>query len=69
VLGFRHLPAVRAKPAKYLQKRTPIPEVILSGQKNHLKRSENRQSTTIGVALNALDDPKAGIEFINTVAS
>ena len=47
----------------------PLPKVILSGQKKYLRRPENRQSTTIGVALNALDDPEAGIEFINTLAS
>lgn len=46
----------------------PIPEVIFSGQKKHLKRPENRQNMTIGVALNALDDPGVGIDFINSLA-
>lgn len=46
----------------------PIPEVILSGQKKHLKRSDNPNKTLVGVALNALDNVKIGIEFINGLA-
>ena len=45
----------------------PIPEVILSGQKKHLKKSEKQQVAAIGVALNALDDAEAGIAFINAL--
>lgn len=52
-----------------IYRKVPIPEVIFSGQKKQLKRPENRQNTTIGVALNALDDPGVGIEFINALAS
>jgi hypothetical protein len=46
----------------------PIPGVILSGQKKHLKRSEKQQVAAIGLALNALDDPEAGISFIKALA-
>ena len=46
----------------------PIPEVILSGQKKHLKKSEKQQVAAIGVALNALDDSEAGIAFIKAIA-
>lgn len=46
----------------------PIPKVILSGQKKHLKRSDNSNKTLVGVALNALDNAKTGIEFINGLA-
>lgn len=46
----------------------PIPKVILSGQKKHLKRSDNSNKTLVGVALNALDNAKNGIEFINGLA-
>jgi hypothetical protein len=46
----------------------PLPKVILSGQKKHLKRPINRNKSIVGVALNALDNPKAGIEFINALA-
>lgn len=45
----------------------PLPEVILSGQKKQIKRLEKSQSITIGVALNALDDADAGIEFIKAL--
>lgn len=47
----------------------PLPKVILSGQKKHLKRGGNNQTNVIGVALNALDDSKAGIKFINALAT
>jgi hypothetical protein len=46
----------------------PIPQVILSGQKKHLKRSESRNTHVVGVALNTLDDVKASIELINALA-
>jgi hypothetical protein len=46
----------------------PMPEVVLSGQKKHLKRSEKQQGVEIGVALNALDDSEAGIAFIKAIA-
>ena len=45
----------------------PLPKVILSGQKKHVKRSEKSQSTLIGVALNVLDDAEVGIELINAL--
>ena len=45
----------------------PLPKVILSGQKKHIKRSEKSQSTLIGVAFNVLDDAEAGIAFINAL--
>ena len=45
----------------------PLPKVILSGQKKHVKRSEKSQSTLIGVAFNVLDDAEAGIAFINAL--
>ena len=46
----------------------PVPQVILSGQKKHLKRSENRNTQVVGIALNTLDDVRASIEFINALA-
>jgi len=45
----------------------PLPKVILSGQKKHIKRSGKSESTLIGVALNVLDDAEAGIAFINAL--
>lgn len=47
----------------------PIPQVVLSGQKKHLRRSDNPNKNVVGVALNALDNAKAGIDFINALAN
>lgn len=47
----------------------PSPKVILSGQKKHIKRSTNRNNTVIGVALNALDNPLAGIQFVKDLVA
>jgi hypothetical protein len=47
----------------------PMPQVILSGQKKHLKRVENRKANAIGVALNALDNSKTAIAFINALVA
>jgi hypothetical protein len=45
----------------------PIPQVILSGQKKYLKRSNRPNKNVVGVALNALDNAEAGIELINAL--
>ncbi|WP_261977871.1 hypothetical protein [Marinobacter sp. F3R11] len=45
----------------------PMPQVILSGQKKHLRRSSGPHENVVGVALNAMDNTKAGIEFINVL--
>lgn len=45
-------------------RQVPIPEVILSGQKKHLKRVGKSPTNIIGIALNALDDADLGIAFI-----
>lgn len=50
-------------------RRVPVPEVILSGQKKHLKRVEGSNADAVGVALNALDDSKIAIEFIQALAA
>jgi hypothetical protein len=46
----------------------PTPQVILSGQKKHLHKSDNGNTSLIGVALNSLDGAAASIEFIETLA-
>jgi len=46
----------------------PMPEVILSGQKKHLCRSDAPNKSVVGVALNALDNAKAGVEFVRALA-
>ncbi|WP_404418463.1 hypothetical protein [Marinospirillum sp.] len=51
------------------QRKVPIPQVILSGQKKHLKRVENSNVNTVGVALNALDDVKEGIAFVKKLVA
>lgn len=45
----------------------PIPHVVLSGQKKHLRRSDNTNKDVVGVALNALDNAEAGIQFIDAL--
>lgn len=47
----------------------PVPEVILSGQKKHLKRMTGSNADAVGVALNALDDSEVAIEFIQALAA
>ncbi|MCX4190247.1 hypothetical protein [Methylophaga sp. OBS3] len=49
-------------------RRAPIPDVILSGQKKHLKRVKKSLTNILGIALNALDDAALGIAFINELA-
>lgn len=47
----------------------PKPKVLLTGQKKHLARCDNRDGTAIGVALNALDDSAAAIQFVKELAN
>jgi len=47
----------------------PTPKVLLSGQKKHLARSDNLQTKAVGVALNALDDATAAIQFVKQLAN
>lgn len=47
----------------------PAPKIILSGQKKHIKRPIHKKTRQIGVALNALDAPTAGIEFIKALTA
>lgn len=42
----------------------PIPKVFLTGQKKRLIRSEKSETSWVGVALNALDEPEAVRELI-----
>jgi hypothetical protein len=44
-----------------------VPKIILSGQKKHIKRPNHKKAHQIGIALNALDTPEAGIELINAL--
>ncbi|MFV8570515.1 hypothetical protein ACNQ6O_04800 [Marinobacter sp. SBS5] len=46
----------------------PIPKVILSGQKKHLRRTNRPHKKVVGVAFNALDNAEAGIAFVNALA-
>lgn len=47
----------------------PKPRVVLSGQKKNLKRTEHSKTAVVGVALNSLDNPKAGIDFVCSLAN
>jgi len=57
----------RNQPNTY--RNVPTSQIVLSGQKKHLKRLRSCQTTVIGVAVNALDHPESGIEFINTLVN
>lgn len=54
------------QPATY--RNVPIPKVLLTGQKKHLVRIDNRETKTIGIALNALDDVSSAIQFVKKLA-
>jgi len=41
-----------------------LPKVLLTGQKKHLARTDSNQTKTIGIALNALDNATAAIQFV-----
>jgi hypothetical protein len=45
-------------------RKAPLPKVLLTGQKKHLARTDSNQTKTIGIALNALDNATAAIEFV-----
>lgn len=51
------------------RRNVPVPEVILSGQKKHLRIMRNSNADAVGVALNALDDSAAAIEFIKALVA
>ena len=42
----------------------PSPKVLMTGQKKHLVRIDNRQTKAIGIALNTLDDTTTAIQFV-----
>lgn len=46
----------------------PMPKVLLTGQKKHLVRTDDRQTNAIGIALNALDDATTAIQFVMQLA-
>lgn len=45
----------------------PKPSIVLSGQKKHLKRTDHSSTAAVGVALNALDNAKEGIDFVTSL--
>jgi hypothetical protein len=47
----------------------PVPQVILSGQKKKLRKSDITKRNVVGVALNTLDHADATIKFVNSLAS
>ena len=51
------------------KRKVPTPKVLLTGQKKHLRRSDDREVTAIGIALNALDDATVAIQFVKELAN
>ncbi|WP_313206013.1 hypothetical protein [Psychrobacter faecalis] len=47
----------------------PIPKVFLSGQKKRIKKADNKDIGSIGIALNSLDEADIAISFISQLAS
>lgn len=51
------------------KRQVPTPKVLLTGQKKHLARRDKRHASAIGIALNALDDSAAAIQFVKELAN
>lgn len=51
------------------QRKVPLPQVLLTGQKKHLTRKDSAQIKTIGLALNSLDNATAAVQLVTALAS
>jgi len=51
-----------------INRKVPMPKVLLTGQKKHLVRTDSIQSKAIGIALNVLDNTIAAIQLVKVLA-